>query len=375
MATKNRDYYEILGVAKTASQDEVKKAYRKLARKYHPDANPDDPKSEEKFKEVSSAYETLSDPDKRKQYDAGPSYFGQGGPQPGTGGYRGRQGGAAPGGDWSDLFGNLFGGGGFGGGFGGGVQPRAGRGEDATVSVSLSFDDALKGVTTKISVPQTVDCKVCGGSGATPGTSAKTCPQCRGRGAVSQSQGFFAIQQPCPTCGGAGSVVESPCAACSGTGTARVLKKFTVPLPAGVKDGTKIRLKGKGEPGVGGGPPGDLYVVAHVEESPLFSRRGSDLVIEVPVTMVEAALGATVKVPTPAGSVGLKVPAGTETGRMLKMKGKGAPKLGASGKGDLIARIIFTTPKDLSGEQKELLKQFSEASKEDPRAGRAGWPA
>jgi molecular chaperone DnaJ len=154
-----------------------------------------------------------------------------------------------------------------------------------------------------------------------------------------------------------------------------VLKKFTVPLPAGVKDGTKIRLKGKGEPGVGGGPPGDLYVVAHVEESPLFSRRGSDLVIEVPVTMVEAALGATVKVPTPAGSVGLKVPAGTETGRMLKMKGKGAPKLGASGKGDLIARIIVTTPKDLSGEQKELLKQFSEASKEDPRAGRAGWPA
>jgi molecular chaperone DnaJ len=368
MAAGTRDYYEVLGVAKTASQDEVKKAYRKLARKYHPDANPNDPKAEEKFKEVSSAYEVLSDPAKRKQYDVGPSPFGPGA-QPG-GGFRGYQGGQAAGGDWSDLFGNLFGGG---GGSGGRRQSRAQRGEDASVSVKLSFEDALKGVTTKISVPQTAQCKECSGSGAARGTAPATCPQCRGRGVVSQSQGFFAISQPCAKCGGTGTVVEHPCVACSGSGVTRVLKKFTVPLPAGVKDGTKIRLKGKGEPGSQGGPPGDLYVIAQVEESPTFERRGSDLLVEVPVTMVEAALGATVKVPTPEGSVGLKVPAGTQTGRLLKLKGKGAPRLGAAGKGDLIARIKVVTPQDLSGDEKDLLKKFAEARREDPRAGRPGW--
>jgi molecular chaperone DnaJ len=379
MATGTRDYYDTLGVGKTASQDEIKKAYRKLARKYHPDANPNDPKAEEKFKEVSSAYEVLSDADKRKQYDAGPSPFGQGGPQPG-GGFRGYQGGQAPGGDWADLFGNLFGGGGGGGGFGGAFgggrrQPRAQRGEDVSVSVKLSFEDALRGVTTKISVPQTVQCKDCGGSGAAPGTAPATCPQCHGRGVVSQSQGFFAMSQPCARCGGTGRIVESPCAACGGAGAVRALKKFTVPLPAGVRDGTKIRLKGKGEPGAQGGPPGDLYVIAQVEESPVFERRGSDLVIEVPVTMAEAALGATVKVPTPEGSVGLKVPVGTQTGRLLKLKGKGAPRLGASGKGDLLARIKVVTPQDLSSDEKELLKKFAEARREDPRADRPGWSA
>jgi molecular chaperone DnaJ len=374
MATGTRDYYETLGVGKTASQDEIKKAYRKLARKYHPDANPNDPKAEEKFKDVSSAYEVLSDVDKRKQYDVGPSPFGPSG-QPG-GGFRGYQGGQPAGGDWADLFGNLFGGGGGGGGFGGGRrQARAQRGEDVSVSVKLSFDDALKGVTTKISVPQTVQCKECGGSGAAAGTAPITCPQCRGRGVVSQSQGFFALSQPCANCGGTGTVVEHPCAACSGSGATRALKKFTVPLPAGVKDGTKIRLKGKGEPGSQGGPPGDLYVIAQVEASPTFERRGSDLLVEVPVTMVEAALGATIKVPTPEGSVGLKVPAGTQTGRLLKLKGKGAPRLGASGKGDLIARIKVLTPQDLSGDEKDMLKKFAEARREDPRIGRPGWSA
>jgi len=379
MATGNRDYYDVLGVKKTASQDEIKKAYRKLARKYHPDANPDDPKAEEKFKEVSSAYEVLSDAEKRKQYDAGPSFFGQGAPA--GGGFRGFQGGQPMGGDWADLFGNLFGGG-FGrggGGFGGfgtqGRQARPERGEDVTVAVRLSFDDALKGVTTKISVPQTVRCQTCSGSGAAPGTSPSTCPQCHGRGVVSQSQGFFALSQPCGRCRGAGTIVEHPCATCGGTGTTQALRKFTVPIPAGVKDGTKIRLKGKGEVGAYGGPEGDLYVVAQVDESPLFERRGSDLVIEVPVTMVEAALGASVRVPTPAGSVSLKVPAGTQDGRLLKIKGKGAPRLGASGSGDLIARIKVLTPEGLSGEQKDLLKKFAEARKEDPRAGRPGWPA
>jgi molecular chaperone DnaJ len=379
MATSTRDYYEVLGVKKTATQDEVKKAYRKLARKYHPDANPDDPKAEEKFKEVSSAYEVLSDAEKRKQYDAGPSMFGQG-PQPGAGGFRGYQGGQPMGGEWADLFGNLFGGGGGFGGAGGtgrgGRRPqRAERGEDLSVTVRLSFDDALKGVTTKLSVPLTVRCETCRGSGAAPGTAPTTCPQCQGRGVVNQSQGFFALSQPCGRCRGTGSIIENPCASCGGTGLTRALKKFTVPLPAGVKDGTKIRLKGKGEPGLHGGPAGDLYVIAQVDESALFERRGSDLLVQVPVTMVEAALGGTVRVPTPEGSVALKVPAGTQDGRLLKIKGKGAPRLGGSGKGDLIARVNVLTPKDLNGEQKELLKKFAESRNEDPRAGRPGWSA
>ncbi len=377
MAASDRDYYDVLGVKKTASHDEIKKAYRKLARKYHPDANPDDPKAEEKFKEVSSAYEVLSDEEKRKQYDAGPSFFGQGS-QSGAGGSRSYQGGQTMGGDWADIFGNLFGGGaqGFGGsGTGRRAQARPERGEDKNVSVRLSFDDALKGVTTKIGVPQTAQCKTCGGSGAAPGTSPITCPQCRGRGVVSQSQGFFALNQSCPRCRGAGSLIEDPCSTCKGTGTTQVLKKFTVPLPAGVKDGTKIRLKGKGEPGSRGGPPGDLYVIAQVDDSPLFERRGSDLLVEVPVTMVEAALGATVRVPTPAGNVNLKVPSGTQHGKLLKLKGKGAPRLGASGRGDLIARIRVVTPEGLSGEQKDLLKKFASSRAEDPRAGREGWPA
>jgi molecular chaperone DnaJ len=377
MAAGERDYYDVLGVKKSATQDEIKKAYRKLARQYHPDANPNDPKAEEKFKQVSSAYEVLSDVEKRKQYDAGPtSLFGQGAPR---GAYQGQQ--TPPmGGDWADLFGNLFGGGGFSGGgfggFGGGRRQRAPeRGEDISVSIKLSFDDALKGVTTKISVPQTVSCEACGGSGAAPGTSPVTCPQCQGRGSINASQGFFSINQPCPSCGGVGTVIENPCATCQGTGTTRALKKFTVPLPAGVRDGTKIRLKGKGEPGRRGGPAGDLYVIAQVAESTLFERRGADLVVEVPVTMVEAALGATVRVPTPEGSVGLKVPAGTQSGKMLKLKGKGAPRLGATGKGDLLARIKVLTPEDLSGSEKDLLKKFAESRKEDPRAGRAGWSA
>ena len=378
MAASDRDYYDILGVSKTASQDEIKKAYRKLARTYHPDANPDDSKAEEKFKEVSSAYEVLVDPEKRKMYDAGPSFFGQG--APGGGGFRGYQGGQPMGGEWEDLFGNLFGGAFGGGGFGGfggagqaGAQQRGARGNDITVSVSVSFEDALKGITTKLNVPQTVRCDTCGGSGAAPGTSPTTCPQCQGRGVVSQSQGFFSLNQPCGKCRGTGTVVEKPCKTCSGTGRTRAVKKYTVPLPAGVKDGTKIRLKGKGEPGSGGGPAGDLYVLVKVAASPVFERRGADLLIEVPVTMVEAALGASVKVPTPDGKVSLKIPGGTQNGRQLKMKGKGAARMGASGKGDLIARIRVLTPEGLNGQQKDLLKKFAETRGDDPREGRPGW--
>ncbi|MBC7293322.1 MAG: molecular chaperone DnaJ, partial [Thermoleophilia bacterium] len=353
----------------SASQEEIKKAYRKLARKYHPDANPNDPQAEEKFKEISAAYEVLSDPEKRKQYDAGTAFFGQGA-QAGRG-FRGFQTAEAFG-DWSDLFGSLFGTG-FGGAFASRRQARAERGEDITVSVTLSFEDALKGVTTRISVPQSVQCKTCQGSGAAPGTKPVVCPQCQGRGVVSQSQGFFALTQPCARCGGTGTVIEKPCPSCGGTGGVRALKKYTVPIPAGAKDGTKIRLKGKGEPGRRGGPPGDLYVVVKVAESPVFKRRGADLEIEVPVTMVEAALGATVRVPTPDGSVALKVPAGTQDGKLLRIKGKGAPRLGESGRGDLIARIRVLTPQNLTAEQKELLKKFADLRREDPRAALPGW--
>jgi len=376
MAASNRDYYEVLGVKKAATHDEIKKAYRKLARKYHPDANPDDPKAEEKFKEVSSAYEVQSDAEKRKQYDLGPQMpFGQGAQGGRGGGSRGYQTTGQPvGGDWADLFGNLFGGG-YGGGSGGRRQARAERGDDLSVAVRVSFDDSLKGVSTKISVPQTAECKTCGGSGAAPGTAPVTCPQCQGRGVVNQSQGFFSLSQPCPRCGGTGTAIENPCAACGGTGQTRALRKFAVPLPAGVKDGTKIRLRGKGEPGAHGGPAGDLYVIAQVDESPLFERRGADLLVQVPVTMVEAALGGTVRVPTPEGDVALKVPAGTQDGRLLKIKGKGAPRMGASGHGDVLVRINVLTPQNLTGEQKDLLKKFGESRNEDPRVGRPGWSA
>ncbi|MCZ7664287.1 MAG: molecular chaperone DnaJ [Thermoleophilia bacterium] len=370
MAAALRDLYEVLGVGKTAGGDEIKKAYRKLARKYHPDANPNDPKAEERFKEVSTAYETLSDPEKRRLYDAGPTrFFGQGAAGFDPRGFQGAQGL----GDFADLFGNLFGGA-F-GRRGREAQAQAQQGRDIAVSVTLSFADAMRGVTTKVSVPKTVQCATCGGSGAAPGTVPTTCPVCQGRGVTTQNQGFFSLSQPCPRCGGNGTVVESPCPTCGGSGVTQALKKYTVPLPAGVKDGTKIRLKGKGEAGLRGGPPGDLYVVTRVEESPIFDRRGNDLVIDVPVTITEAALGATVAVPTPDGKVALKIPAGIQSGRLLRIPGRGSPKLGDTGKGDLLARIHVVVPAGLTEDEKVLLKKFQNMHVEDPREGIPGWSA
>jgi molecular chaperone DnaJ len=368
MATGTKDYYEVLGVAKAATQAEIKKAYRKLARKYHPDTNPDDPKAEERFKEVSTAYEVLSDPDKRKQYDAGAYAFGGRGP----GGFdpRGFQAEGQPfTGDFADLFGNLF---------GGRFGPRqrqavAERGSDLSVAVNLSFEDSLKGVTTKIGVPKAVQCSPCGGTGAASGTRPVTCPECQGRGVTTQNQGFFALSQPCPMCGGNGTVVENPCPSCGGAGRVQALKKYTVPIPAGVKDGTKIRLKGKGEPGQRGGPPGDLFVVVNVAASELFERRGNDLVINVPLGIAEAALGATIPVPTPEGRVALKIPEGVKEGTLLRIKGKGAPGLSDKKRGDLLARIRVVTPSRLSKEQKELLRRFGELEENDPREGLPGW--
>jgi molecular chaperone DnaJ len=364
-----RDLYEILGVAKGASQDEIKKAYRKLARQYHPDKNPGDKEAEERFKEVQGAYDVLSDPEKRKQYDQlGSRMFsgGAGGPQGGNFQWSGNIGDL---GDLSDLFGGIFDN--FGGGArrtSTGTRQRGERGRDVEVVVNLSFEDALKGATMRIPVELETTCSACHGTGAEPGTTPQICPECRGRGVVSESQGLFALSTPCPRCGGNGTVIEKPCRKCNGSGRERRTKRYTVKIPAGVKDGTQIRLKGKGEAGYSGGPAGDVIVVTRVTPSPLFRRKGSDFVIDVPVTYAEAVLGATVEVPTPEGGrISLKVPAGSQDGKLLKVKGRGAPKLNGGGKGDLLARLRVSVPTKLSKAEREALENFQKISREDPR--------
>jgi len=349
--------YETLGVAKNATADEIKKAYRKLARQYHPDKNPGDKAAEERFKDVQNAYDLLSDPEKRQQYDRFGSANGRG---PGGGGFTWTTTEGFDFGDLGDLLGGMFGGGRFAGG--GQPESRAQRGNDVEVQVNLSFEDALQGVETKIPVTLEVACHTCGGSGAKPGTAPKVCPQCGGRGVVAESQGFFALSQPCPRCRGNGTVIEEPCATCRGTGRERRTKRYTVKIPAGAKDGTRIRLKGKGEAGWNGGPAGDLYVVTRVEPSRTFHRRGDDLLVDVHVPFSDAALGTTASVPTPVGGqVSVKIPAGSEDGKLLRLRGKGAPHLKGSGKGDLIARVKIDVPKKLSKKERELLEQLKEA--------------
>ena len=358
MAT-TRSPYEVLGVPKTAPDDEIKKAYRKLAREYHPDRNPGDADAEERFKEVQGAYDTLSDPEKRRAYDS----FGTAGP----GGFPG---GAAGGarfedfdlGDLGDLLGGMFGGG----------ARRQGarapiRGDDLETRVRVSFEDSLEGVQVRVPVEAETVCHVCHGTGAEPGTSPIVCPQCGGRGVVSDSQGLFAFSQPCPRCQGNGAIVEKPCKNCRGSGRERTTKRYAVKVPAGARSGTRIRLKGKGEAGRNGGPAGDLYVVVDVEPSPLFERRGADLVLDVPVTYAEAALGAKVEIPTPGGPVALKVPAGTESGKLLRVKGRGAPQLKGNGRGDLLARVKVTVPAKLTKAEKEALEGYQKVSRERPR--------
>ena len=357
--------YDTLGVKKGASADEIKKAYRKLAAQYHPDKNPGDASAEEKFKEVQNAYDVLSDTEKRKQYDSFGGDGRRGGP-----GFDPRNFGGGGNftvndlGDLGDLFGGLFGG--RGGRGARRAQPE--RGADVEVAVNVSFEDSLRGLETKIPVQVTTACRECGGTGAEPGTSPIICPQCNGRGVISESQGLFALSEPCPRCRGNGTVVEKPCRNCNGTGREVRTKTYTVKIPAGVKDGTRIRLKGKGEVGAEGGAPGDLFVVTRVQPSKLFQRRGADLVVEVPVTYAEAALGATVEVPTPYGDrVSLKVPAGTQDGRQLRIRAHGAPKLKGSGKGDLIARLRVTVPKKLTKKEREALEELQKVSRENPR--------
>jgi molecular chaperone DnaJ len=355
MATRPKSLYDALGVSKTASQDEIKKAYRKLVREYHPDKNPGNKEAEDRFKEVQAAYDVLSDPEKRKQYDAFGSADGRGGGFPG-GNVR-----------FEDFdLGDLLGGfGGLGDLFGGGrrQQQRAGRGADVEVQVNLSFEDSLRGIETRIPVEAEAACRECGGSGAEPGYAPQVCPQCKGRGVTVESQGLFGLSHTCPRCGGNGTVIEKPCRRCGGSGRERRQKRYTVKIPAGVKDGTRIRLKGKGEPGYGGGPPGDLIVVTRVADSPLYERRGSDLVVDVPVTFADAALGAEVEVPTPEGRVSLKVPAGSESGKLLRIKGRGAPKLKGGGRGDVLARLKIAVPKKPNKKERELLEELQKVQR------------
>jgi len=342
--------YDTLGVPKNASADEIKKAYRRLARKHHPDANAGDAAAEAKFKEVQTAYDVLSDPKKRTSYDT----FGSA---------NGRMG--APGGagsqfadfDISDLLGGLFGGR---GGATRGPQPE--RGTDLQAHVSLSFGAALAGAEVRVPVEVETACHTCGGSGAEPGTAPTVCPECGGRGVKSDSHGLFALSQPCPRCRGNGTVVERPCKTCRGTGRERTTKRYTVKIPAGAKDGTRIRLKGRGEAGRNGGPAGDLWVVTRVARSDTYERRGSDLVVDVPVSYADAALGASVEVPTPEGTISLKVPPGSQHGKLLKVKGRGAPKLKGGGKGDLLARLKLTVPEKLSKKERGLLEELRKVS-------------
>jgi len=349
--------YETLGVAKNASPEEIKKAYRKLAREYHPDKNPGDKAAEDRFKEVQNAYDLLSDTEKREQYDRFGSQNGRG-PGPGAGfNWSATEG--IDFGDLSDLLGGMFGGGAR---FGGARPSPAQRGNDVEVQVNLSFEDALKGVETKIPVRLEVACHTCHGSGAKPGTAPTICPVCNGRGVVAESQGFFSLSQPCPRCRGNGTIIEDPCPTCRGTGRERRTKRYTVKIPAGAKDGTRIRLRGKGEAGWNGGPAGDLYVVTRVEPSKTFTRRGDDLMVDVYVPFADAALGTTAKVPTPdGGEVSVKIPAGSEDGKLLRVRGKGAPHLKGSGRGNLIARVKIHVPKKLSTKERELLRQLKEA--------------
>jgi molecular chaperone DnaJ len=360
-----RDLYSVLGVDKKASPEDIKKAYRKLARKYHPDTNPGDKQAEERFKEISAAYDVLGDPEKRKQYDRGGMFGGFGGGA--------RQGGgtAGPGGfdagSFSDILSNLFGGGGPAGRTGP-RGPRAERGRDLEAEVSISFDQAIAGAQIPLAVPTSQMCNTCRGTGAKPGTAPQVCPRCQGRGIESQGQGLFSISQPCSRCGGTGAIIEDPCPTCQGSGAVRTVKKYRVNIPAGVRDGSRVRLAGKGEPGRGGGPAGDLYVITRVSESPVFKRKGDHVEVEVPLTIPEAIRGAEVEVPTLNGRKKLRVPAGTKHGTVQRLRGEGPSRLSGKGNGDIHYRFVIDVPADLSDEQSEAVDKLSEVMNGNPRA-------
>jgi molecular chaperone DnaJ len=366
-----KDFYAVLGVPKEASAADVKKAYRKLAQKLHPDANPGDKAAEERFKEVGRAYSVLSDPKKRAEYDEARRLLGAGAFGGGFGG-GGFPSGGFPGGqrvrveDLGDLgglgglFGNLFG--------GGRSQQAARRGRDVDAKLTLGFEESVRGGTISLNLTGPAACSTCHGSGARPGTLPKPCANCNGRGTVTRDQGLFGLSSPCPVCQGRGTVIDDPCPTCKGSGTEVRTRTLKVRIPAGVKDGATIRLKGQGEPGQSGAPAGDVIVKVAVQPHPLFGRQGQDLTINVPVTFAEAALGTELKVPTLDGPVTLKVPAGTQNGRTFRVKGRGVPGAGRKAGGDLLVSVQVAVPEKLSRKERDLLREFASLSDATPRA-------
>jgi len=350
-----RDYYEVLGVQKNASEAELKKAFKRLAMKHHPDRNQDNQdEAEEKFKEGKEAYDILSDAQKRAAYDQ----FGHAGVEQSAG-----MGGAGAGGSFSDIFGDVFGDI-FGGAQGGGGQ-RVYRGADLRYNLTLDLEEAVRGHTINIRIPTYVGCDECGGSGAKKGTEAKTCTTCGGQGQVRMQQGFFSLQQTCPRCHGNGKMIDSPCGKCKGQGRVEKNKTLSVKVPAGVDNGDRIRLSGEGEAGENGGPAGDLYVQISVREHKIFQRDSSDLYCEVPIALTTASLGGELDVPTLNGRVKLKIPAETQTGKMFRLRGKGVKSVRGSRTGDLMCRVVLETPVNLTKQQKELLQEFDKSLKED----------
>ncbi len=357
-----KDFYEALGVSKKASQEEIKKAHRKLVGKYHPDRNPGDAAAEEKFKEIQQAYDTLSDPEKRKAYDSGGGMFGGAGGNP----FGGAQAGAGQrfsGGDFGDIFSTIFNRGG-----GGGPQPS--RGRDLETDARISFDDAMAGTQLTVTIPKSERCPTCSGSGAEPGTHPETCPRCQGSGIDAQGQGFFSISQPCPQCGGSGQIIPSPCHTCGGSGLTHQTKRYKVKIPAGVKDGARIRVAGKGEAGERGAASGDLFVTIHVAPSPIFKRlNDGNLEVEVPITVTEALRGGTVEVPTLSGSKRIRVQPGTQHGAVQRLKGEGPPRAGGKTRNDIRYRMKVVIPKELNDEQRRAVDKLAETMNGiDPRA-------
>ncbi|MCK8045715.1 molecular chaperone DnaJ [Shewanella sp. 1CM18E] len=357
-----RDYYEVLGVGRDASEREIKKAYKRLAMKFHPDRNPGDKEAEANFKEAKEAYEILTDGDKKAAYDQ----FGHAGVDPNRGG-----GGFGGGADFGDVFGDVFGDI-FGGGRRGG-QRQAARGSDLRYNLELSLEEAVRGLTKELRIPTLAACDVCDGSGAKKGTTPTTCGTCHGQGQVQMRQGFFAVQQACPTCHGRGKIIKDPCNKCHGEGRVEKSKTLSVKIPAGVDTGDRIRLSGEGEAGEYGAPPGDLYVQVSVREHAIFQRDGNNLYCEVPISFSKAALGGEIEVPTLDGKVNLKIPAETQTGRMFRMRGKGVKSVRSHAVGDLLCKVVMETPVNLNERQKELLREFEEtltgqSKKHSPKA-------
>ena len=356
-----QDHYKVLGVDRKATADQIKKAYRKLARQYHPDKNPGNAKAEARFKQISQAHDVLGDPDKRKEYDRALS-------NPFSG--AGRGGSGQPGfdaGGFGDIISDLFGQA-RGRAPGTPPRPRQERGRDLEAEISIGFAQAVAGAEVPISVATYERCPTCSGSGAKPGTSPIVCPRCQGRGVEAEGQGLFSISQPCSRCSGAGTVIEEPCATCNGQGRRRTVKRYRVNVPAGAREGSRIRLAGKGEPGRGGGPAGDLFVVTHVQASPVFARRGDNVEVEVPLTIPEALRGANIEVPTLSGRKTLRVPAGTRPGTVQRLRGEGPKRFGKPGHGDIHYRFVLDLPDSLTAEQEEAVDGLAKVFNGDPRA-------